>query len=90
MATKILLADDSIVIQKVAQLTFAETEYEVTTVGDGETALQKILEIKPDIVLLDPPPITPDADRKFTGGFSIDMELLNPPPINPQFEATVL
>jgi CheY-like chemotaxis protein len=53
MATKILLADDSIVIQKVAQLTFAETEYDVTTVGDGETAFNKINEIRPDVVLLD-------------------------------------
>ncbi|MEJ7847519.1 MAG: response regulator [Pyrinomonadaceae bacterium] len=50
---KLLLADDSITIQKVVNLTFADEGIDVTTVGDGDTALEKISEIAPDIVLLD-------------------------------------
>ena len=50
---KLLLADDSITIQKVVNLTFADEGIDVTTVGDGDAALAKIAEIDPDIVLLD-------------------------------------
>ncbi len=50
---KLLLADDSITIQKVVNLTFADEGIDVTTVGDGDAALEKIAEIGPDIVLLD-------------------------------------
>ena len=50
---KLLLADDSITIQKVVNLTFADEGIDVTTVGDGDAALEKITEISPDIVLLD-------------------------------------
>jgi CheY-like chemotaxis protein len=50
---KILLADDSITIQKVVELTFSEGEYQVVCVGNGAQALRKVQEIKPDIVLLD-------------------------------------
>ncbi len=50
---KLLLADDSITIQKVVNLTFADKGIEVITVGDGDTALNIIGESEPDIVLLD-------------------------------------
>ena len=50
---KLLLADDSSTIQKVIHLTFADEGIEVTTVGDGDTALEKITELEPDIVLAD-------------------------------------
>ncbi|MBN2382817.1 response regulator [bacterium] len=53
MAYKILLADDSVTIQKVVELTFAESDYLVTSVSDGISALKKIKEIMPDVVLLD-------------------------------------
>ncbi len=50
---KILLADDSITIQKVVELTFSEGDYQVLCVGNGAQALRKVQEIKPHIVLLD-------------------------------------
>jgi CheY-like chemotaxis protein len=53
MAYKLLLADDSITIQKVVSLTFAEEDFEVICVGNGEIAIEKIGEIRPDVVLAD-------------------------------------
>ena len=60
MSKKILLADDSITIQKVVELTFSEGDYQVFAVGDGAQALRKIHELKPDIALLDV--IMPEAN----------------------------
>lgn len=53
MPKKLLLADDSITIQKVVALTFAGEDIEVTAVPDGSRALDKARELKPDIVLAD-------------------------------------
>jgi CheY-like chemotaxis protein len=50
---KILLADDSITIQKVVELTFSEGDYQVVCVGNGAQALKKLTEARPDVVLLD-------------------------------------
>jgi CheY-like chemotaxis protein len=50
---KMLLADDSITIQKVIDLTFADEGMQVTTVSNGEQAIQRLEEIAPDIVLAD-------------------------------------
>jgi CheY-like chemotaxis protein len=50
---KLLLADDSITIQKVVNLTFADEGIEVITVGDGDSAMEKMAEVKPDLVLAD-------------------------------------
>jgi CheY-like chemotaxis protein len=50
---KILLADDSITIQKVVELTFSEADFQVVCVSNGAQALRKISEMRPDIVLLD-------------------------------------
>ncbi|HEX6126389.1 MAG TPA: response regulator [Pyrinomonadaceae bacterium] len=50
---KLLLADDSITIQKVVNLTFADEGVEVITVGDGDSAAQKISEVSPDLILAD-------------------------------------
>ena len=49
----LLLADDSVTIQKVVNLTFADEGIDVITVGDGDTAMQKISESVPDVVLAD-------------------------------------
>ena len=49
----ILLADDSITIQKVVELTFSEADYRVICVSSGGQALQKVAETRPDIILLD-------------------------------------
>ena len=53
MASKILLADDSITIQKVVELTFSDAEYEVSCISDGMQVLDRVRETRPDIVLLD-------------------------------------
>lgn len=54
MATrKLLLADDSVTIQKVVNLTFADEGMEVTAVGDGDRAIEKIEQMMPDIMLAD-------------------------------------
>ncbi len=60
MPKKILLADDSITIQKVVELTFSEGDYQVFAVGNGSQALRKIHEVRPDIALLDV--IMPEAN----------------------------
>lgn len=49
----LLLADDSITIQKVVNLTFADEGIEVVTVGDGDSAMKKISKITPDLVMAD-------------------------------------
>ena len=53
MPKKILLADDSITIQKVVELTFSDGDYEVTAVNNGAKAVAKLAEMRPDIILSD-------------------------------------
>lgn len=50
---KLLLADDSITIQKVVNLTFADEGIEVVAVSDGDAAMIKFNESMPDLVLAD-------------------------------------
>src|SRR6476661_8243809 len=53
MRKRILLADDSITIQKVVELTFSDGDYEVVAVNNGAKAIQKLSEMRPDIILSD-------------------------------------
>ena len=53
MSYKLLLADDSITIQKVVELILAEEDFEIRTAGNGEEALSVIQSFGPDIVLAD-------------------------------------
>jgi CheY-like chemotaxis protein len=53
MPKKILLADDSITIQKVVELTFSDGDYEVYAVNNGAKAIEKLSEFTPDIILSD-------------------------------------
>jgi CheY-like chemotaxis protein len=53
MATKLLLADDSITIQKVVELVLSEEGFEIAAAGNGEDALNSVSSFKPDIVLAD-------------------------------------
>jgi CheY-like chemotaxis protein len=53
MAHKLLLADDSVTIQRVIELTFADEDVALTAVGDGRQAIEKIESDPPDIVLAD-------------------------------------
>jgi DNA-binding response OmpR family regulator len=50
---KLLLADDSVTIQRVVELTFSGEDVDVVTVGDGEQAIARIPVELPDIVLAD-------------------------------------
>jgi CheY-like chemotaxis protein len=53
MPKTLLLADDSITIQRVVGITFANEDFEITTVDNGEDAVQKAKELKPHIILAD-------------------------------------
>ena len=50
---KLLLADDSATIQKVIDLTFADEGVQVVSVSNGREAIDRLLEIGPDVVLVD-------------------------------------
>lgn len=50
---KLLLADDSITIQKVVALTFADEGVEVVSVSNGRDAIDRLAEFLPDVVLAD-------------------------------------
>jgi DNA-binding response OmpR family regulator len=53
MAKTILVADDSITIRKVVELTFADSGIRVESVGSGREALDRIPMMRPDLVLAD-------------------------------------
>ena len=47
----LLLADESITVQRVIALTFAHEPIQVVSVGDGQQAIEKMAALAPDIVL---------------------------------------
>lgn len=53
MSIKILLADDSITIQKVVGIIFGGEEYTLTVVDNGKAAVEKARELNPDVLLID-------------------------------------
>lgn len=53
MAHTLLLADDSVTIQRVIELTFAEEDVDVVAVSDGDQAIKRLESSPPDIVLAD-------------------------------------
>ena len=53
MTKKLLLADDSITIQRVIELTFSGEDVQVLAASDGEEAISRIAAERPDIVLAD-------------------------------------
>ncbi len=53
MARKILLADDSVTAQNMGRKILTDAGYEVITVNNGSAALKKIIEHKPDLIVLD-------------------------------------
>src|ERR1700687_4282475 len=53
MTPTLLLADDSVTIQRVIELTFADEGIRVVSTSDGEAALRHIAADRPDIVLAD-------------------------------------
>lgn len=53
MGYKILLADDSITIQKVVELILSEEDYTITSVNNGDEAFEIAKRDKPNIILAD-------------------------------------
>ncbi len=53
MARKLLLADDSITIQKVVELVLAEEGFDIRAANNGEEALAAMGQFRPDVVLAD-------------------------------------
>ena len=49
----LLVADDSITIQKVIGIIFGSEEFSLTVVDNGKAAVQKAQEIQPDVLLID-------------------------------------
>lgn len=72
MPKQILLADDSITIQKVIALTFAGEDYKITAVSNGADAVTKAREIRPDIILADV--VMPQKN-----GYEVTTEIKNDP-----------
>ena len=53
MPYTLLLADDSVTIQRVIELTFADEDVTVVAVSDGDQAIERLEASPPDIVLAD-------------------------------------
>ena len=53
MSKTILLADDSLTIQKVVELTFMEGDYSVSSVSNGDDALSRLDDLAADLVIAD-------------------------------------
>lgn len=53
MSRTLLLADDSVTIQRVIELTFADEDVQVVAVSDGDQAIARLDAEPPDIVLAD-------------------------------------
>lgn len=53
MPKTLLLADDSVTIQKVVGLSFASEDVTLVTVNNGDDALARVRELRPDLVLAD-------------------------------------
>ncbi len=53
MRRTILLADDSVTIRKIVELTFSDTDIRVCSVASGQEALDRLSELRPDLVLAD-------------------------------------
>jgi len=53
MSGTILLADDSLTIQKVVELTFADTDYRVVAVSNGDELLDRLGDSQPDLIICD-------------------------------------
>ena len=53
MGARILVADDSVTIQKVVELTFSKEDFVLAQARSGEETIRKAKETRPDLVLLD-------------------------------------
>ena len=53
MRRTILLADDSVTIRKIVELTFSDTDIRVCSFASGQEALDRLSDVRPDLVLAD-------------------------------------
>lgn len=53
MTHRILLADDSLTIRKVVELTFSDEDFTIDSVGDGALAIEHARAQRPDIIISD-------------------------------------
>src|SRR5512136_1944774 len=53
MGARILVADDSVTIQKVVELTFSKEDFVLEQARNGDEAIRMAKETRPDLVLLD-------------------------------------
>lgn len=53
MGRKLLVADDSVTIQKVIKLALSSEGYDILAVSEGKEAIRAIQEERPDVVLID-------------------------------------
>ena len=53
MSKTILLADDSLTIQKVVELTFSDSDFEVVSTSSGDELLEKLTATSPDLIICD-------------------------------------
>jgi len=53
MRRTILLADDSVTIRKIVELTFSDTDIRVCSVASGQEALDQLSDLRPDLVIAD-------------------------------------
>lgn len=70
MAHTILVADDSVTIRRVVELTFQDTDIRVEAVGSGHEAAERLETVRPDLVLADvvmPPPAGYELCRTIKG-----------------------
>ena len=74
MPVKILVADDSKTMRQVMEMTFAGEDAEVVTVGDGESAIQRAKELRPDVVFA-------DASMS-TDGYTVAQAIKNEPSLS--------
>ncbi len=74
MGGTILLADDSLTIQKVIELTFAETDFDVVAVSSGEELLARLPATKPNVIICDV--IMPGKD-----GYDVCQEIKSNPAV---------
>jgi DNA-binding response OmpR family regulator len=72
MARKILLADDSVAVQKAVEATLEPRDFEVFSVSGGKAAIQEARRIHPDAILL-------DSDLPDTDGYELCRRLKKDP-----------
>jgi CheY-like chemotaxis protein len=74
MTKKILVADDSVTIHMIVNLTFAGEDVSVQAVADGARALEKAREFKPDVILA-------DVDLPGLGGYELCERIKSDPQV---------